>query len=155
MASVPLHLLTANETKLWAAGGQLQRALAAKLANQYRSGAGVLAWTGYLIAYVQPNGIARCLAPPFTHHERHEIANKPTPADCPCAEFYDPEHGGPWKHRNSADHHPACQFDRDAIKTITENNRLHGQGMGRPDLLIRLREEARGERGAKTGARKG
>ncbi len=153
--NVPLHLFTRVETALWVAGGQTQRALAAKLANQYRTGVGVLSCTYLLIAYVQPNGLVRLLAPPFQRFEPYQIANKPRTDECACADFFDPETGGPWRNRGSEDHHPVCMFDRHALRVAVGNNRLHAEGKARPDTLDRLREEARGERGNKTGARTG
>lgn len=155
MSDVKLHLFTRDETIQWLAGGQLQRALAAKVANNYRANVGILSVTGYLIAYVEPNGSIQELSPPFKSYARHEISNKPTVEQCACRNFFDPEIEGPWSLRNSSEHHPICQFQKDALEVGLLNNRLAENGNLRDDTLRRAQEEIRGKRGEKTGARRG
>lgn len=155
MSDVPLHMLTGNETKMWLGAGALRKAIAEKIRFNYPSGAAVLSISGHLIAYVQPNGAVRELPPPHRRFEKWQIANKPKPNECACREFYDPEIGGPWRLRGTDDHHPVCEFDQHAVRVLTRNNELHAQGEQRPDLLLRLREVERGERGNKTGPRTG
>ncbi len=155
MSDVPIHLLTPGECKLWFGAGTLRRAIAEKLKNQYRTGVGVLAFDGSLIAYVQPDGAARELAPPFQHFERWQIANIPPVTECACRRFYDPENGAPWSERKSPDHHPTCEFDRYVFETMKIYNQEIAAGRRRPDALTRIRDELRGRRGPKTGARTG
>jgi hypothetical protein len=96
------------------------------------------------------------MAPPFNWYSRHDIANKPELQACPCANFYDPEIQGPWKLRNSSEHHPICQFDQTSMETFNRLSRAHSEGTRkRADDWTRTREEVRGERGAKTGPRRG
>lgn len=110
---VPVHRLNTPQIKLWLFGGDIRRRMASNLAKRYKAGCGVCAPTLYLIAYVAPNGSIRELQPPFKKYEMHEIANQPhTSNECQCAEFFDPEVGGPWRERGTDAHHPLCQFDR-------------------------------------------
>lgn len=155
MPSVPLHLLTRNETVVWLLKGEAQRGIASKLTKEYREGVGILSFTGYLIAYVQPNGAIRELTPPFSRHDRHEVANKPSVGKCACADFFDPEIQGPWKLRNSPDHHPLCQFDKYAQAVFSKLSTLPVRVATREDTMKRVQEEVMGTRGEKTGPRRG
>lgn len=109
---VPIHRLNSPQTLLWLFGGEPQRRMASNLAKRYPCGVGVCAATLRLIAFVDPKGNARHLPPPHKLYEMHQISNQPLVTECQCADFFDPEIGGPWRMRGTEDHHPLCQFER-------------------------------------------
>jgi hypothetical protein len=93
------------------------------LSKMYRGGVGVCSATLRLMAMVAPNGTYRMLAPPFRKYEMWQIANKPEVLglECPCADYFDPEVGGPYRERGpAAGHHPMCQFDRTSSVVFKE-----------------------------------
>lgn len=109
----PLHRLNQPRTKMWLISVTNKRRTAAALARIYRGGVGVCSATLYLIAVVNPDGTYRELTSPFKRYEMWQIANKPEAigVECPCADYYDPEVGGPYRERGVNGHHPMCQFD--------------------------------------------
>lgn len=109
---VPIHRLNTPQTLLWLFRGDPQRRMASNLAKRYASGVGVCSATLRLIAYVAPGGGIRELTPPHKLYEMHQISNKPEVTECQCAAFFDPEVKGPWRERDTSEHHPLCQFDR-------------------------------------------
>lgn len=112
---VPLHRLNTPQTKLWLFGGDIRRRMAANLSKRYRAGVGVCSATLRLIAFVDPRGNIRDLPPPHKLYKMFEMSNQPMVSECQCAAFFDPEVGGAWRERGTAEHHPLCQFDRTAI----------------------------------------
>lgn len=112
---VPVHRLNTPQIKLWLFGGDIRRRMASNLSKRYPAGCGVCSPTLHLIAYVDPRGGIRDLAPPFKTYKMHEIANQPMVTECQCASFFDPEVGGPWRERGTDEHHPLCQFDRTSM----------------------------------------
>lgn len=121
---VALHRLNSPQTVLWLLGGETRRRMAANLVRRYPSGLGVLSATLHLIAYVNPRGGIRELPPPHRRYQMHEISNQPTLVECQCASFYDPESGGPWRDRQSNEHHPMCQFEKFSIEIYDQASRL-------------------------------
>lgn len=109
---VPIHRLNTPQTKLWLFGGDIRRRMASNLSKKYPSGVGVCSATLRLIAYVDPRGGIRELMPPHKLYKMHEVSNQPMVTECQCASFFDPEVGGPWRERDTYEHHPMCQFDR-------------------------------------------
>lgn len=153
MAEVPLHRLNTPQTLLWNFGGNVRRKMANHLSKRYPTGVGVLNRSQDLVAFVAPNGNIRELKPPFTRYEMWQIANRPRPLQCPCAEFFDPEIQGPWRDRGlEGEHHPFCQFDRTAQLAYTKTLREAQAGASkmRPDAWYRSRQFVRGERGEKS-----
>ena len=140
-AETPLHKFTPNLTRAWLFGGQLQKALATKLAKDYPSGVGVVSATMYLIAYVQPNGAVRELLPPFRRYERWQMANAPEHQMCECQQWIDTETGEAWKVRNPQKHHPVCTWRRMAARVFDRHNQEALSGKARPDLLSRISRE--------------
>lgn len=137
-----MHRLSTPLTKVWLMGGEPRRAIAASLARKYRTGVGVCAATCRLIAYVAPNGGIQELAPPHREVQRWDLANAPIVSECPCAGFYDPEIGGPWRLRGSEQHHPLCQYDRQVFQTFemaARKSELPADLASRPDLWQKLR----------------
>jgi hypothetical protein len=122
ICNIPMHRLNTPATKMWFIGGALRRQIASALAKRYRSGCGVLTRTLYLIAFVAPDERIRELAPPHRQFEMWQIANQPSPQDCQCSIFYDPESGGPWlgNPKSQTHHHPVCQFERAAKPTFRQ-----------------------------------
>lgn len=116
---VPIHRLNTPQTKLWLFGGDIRRRMAANLSKRYRSGVGVCSATLRLIAYVDPRGGIRDLPPPHKLYKMHETSNQPMVSECQCASFYDPEVKGPWRDRDTSDHHPMCQFDGTSSAVFT------------------------------------
>jgi hypothetical protein len=150
---IPLHQLTNSQTKVWLLGGDFRSHIAAHFLKEHPSGYGVVAWRGQLIAYVNPRGAVRELAPPFQRIDRREVANQPKPVECACAGYYDPEVQGPWRERNVEGHHPFCQFHKfshEVFNKVLERS-MHGQL--RPDEHMREVERIMGTRGEKTGIR--
>lgn len=64
------------------------------------------------VAKVLPSGKIELAKAPYTRYAMWQMSNNPTPANCHCADFVDPEVVGPWKVRNSERHHPMCIYDR-------------------------------------------
>lgn len=130
----PLHRLNTPLTKIWLLRGAVQRTLAIALVrNHYRGGVGICAANMDLIATVDPTGRVRELPPPFRRYELWQTANAPPPgAGCPCAEFFDPEVGGAHRERGSNEHHPFCQFEREAKRTFTQAQGRAAERIGIP-----------------------
>jgi hypothetical protein len=162
----PLHRLNTPLTKLWLISPHGRAAMARALARRYQSGVGVCAATLRLIAVVTPTGAVRELAPPHQLFEMWQIANQPKPVECPCANFFDPEVKGAYRHRSNGEHHPFCQFDRSAMSVFNaakaaasyrldlpteggvimvdgERKRSTVKAQARPDEWERLRDEQR------------
>ena len=169
----PLHRLNIPRTKMWLISESTKRRMAAAFARMYRGGVGICSATLRLMAVVNPNGTFRELAPPFKKYEMWQIANKPAVPVCPCADFFDPEVGGPWSQRGpSAGHHPHCQFDQTSMAVFVRSQQLAAERIGlkftsegvpyvgedsqaskdaakiltraRPDEWLKLRQEYRG-----------
>lgn len=123
--------------------------MASALVRRYAGGVGVLSATQRLFALVDPRGNVRELPPPHRRYEMWQIANRPEVPECPCANFFDPEVGGPWRERGGqAGHHPICQFDRSAARVWDiavkqgEERQARGQNpQARPDEWLKIREE--------------
>lgn len=133
----PLHRLNTPLTKIWLIGGAIRRTLAAALSRRYRAGVGICAANMDLIATVDPRGAVRELSPPFRRYELWQLANAPPPGEgesaCPCGEYFDPECGGPWRTRESRDHHPFCQFERVSARVFKQ---AQGQAAERVGIKI-------------------
>jgi len=155
------HQLTNNQTKLWLLGGDTRREIAANIATHYHGErpVGVVAWRGQLIAWIGTRGEVKLLSPPFQRVHRNAVENSPAPQSCACAEYYDPEVGGPWKNRDLPNsHHPYCQFDKTSHTVFGAMMRKacqSGANALRPDEHLRERDRALGKAGEKSGARKG
>jgi len=150
--NIPLHRLTSAQVKVWLMGGELQRQQAENLRRRYPGGVGVLSPTQCLFAYVRPDGSVQSLTPPFRRYLISEIANRPTLEQCPCAEYFDPESGGPWKLRaRDGEHHPICQYKPTSMTVFNLLMRAHREeNAKRPDDMRRAEERALGVRGEKT-----
>jgi hypothetical protein len=165
MSAVPLHRLNTPQTKLWNFGGILQRKMASQLARKYRTGVGLLDFRQLLIAYINPTGGVRTLAPPHQFYPMWMIANAPRPLECPCADFIDLENQAPWRERGTSQHHPMCQFDKHSqavYRRIMRETQEGAQSLAeirervkrqRPDAWTRVQEEVRGTRTSKSGPR--
>ena len=119
----PLHRLNVPRTKMWLISDANKRRTSDALSKLYRGGVGVCSATLRLMALVAPNGTYRELAPPFRKYEMWQIANKPHTLglECQCAEYFDPEVGGPYRERGpAAGHHPMCQFDQTSSVVFRE-----------------------------------
>lgn len=136
--------------KMWFISIESRRQIARKLVQIYRGGCGVVSPTlQRLFAVVEPSGAVRDLAPPHHLVEMWELANAPkADGECACANFVDPEIGGPWRLRQTEEHHPMCQFDRHAMRTFKEAQkrsisriREGRRSIERPDEWTRIRKE--------------
>ncbi len=121
----PLHRMNQTQTLAWLTVPAWRRKFIEHLLRErYRGGFGVCSATLRLIATVNPRGALVELAPPHRLFEMHEVANAPAPPRCPCAEYYDPEVGGPFRERGREhEHHPLCQFDKTAKPVFKEAQR--------------------------------
>lgn len=148
----PIHRLNTPQMKMWLASESWKREQAARLAERYRGGVGLLSPTMFLFATVDPRGNIRAYVPPFRRYEMWQIANQPETERCPCGDFFDPEVQGPWRDRPDFErgvHHPLCQFDPHAQKVFVlaasrANERLdrgEENPQERPDEWIKIREE--------------
>lgn len=148
----PLHRLNTPQIKSWLSIDSWKHEQAARLAERYRTGVGVLSPTMYLFALVDPRGGIRELVAPFHRYEMWQIANQPETEECPCGQFFDPEAQGPWRTRPEFErgvHHPFCQFDpfaknvfaRAAAMAIDRLEQGHGNPQARPDEWNRIRTE--------------
>ena len=152
------YQLSKTQSEMWLHGGSFRQRVATHIVSKYPEGAAVVEFYGRVIAMVAPNGSVRELSPPFKRMHRNQISISPRPQQCACANFFDPEVGGPWKLRPGVEHrhHPFCEFNLtshrvfDAITTA-----IQCQGSVRPDEHLREEERQLGLRGEKTGARRG
>ena len=164
--TLPLHLLTNRQTKLWVTLPGVRRVMAQELLRRYPNGCHVLAWRGLKhFCNVDPVGRVHELPPPFRQYDRSQIANKPHVPDCACADMHHEEYGS-W--RNHPDfqkglHHPYCQFDATSEQVYREvfllktGGETHFPSVGkvrtiptRPDEVDRARERAQGKRNEKS-----
>jgi hypothetical protein len=150
----PLHRLNTPQVKMWLASESWRREHAARLAEKYRGGVGVLSPTMYLFVVVDPRGVITERQPPYHRFEMHQIDNQPEPERCPCGDYFDPEARGPWRLRpefERGEHHPLCQFDPFSKRTfyraaVMANDRLdrgEENPQERPDEWLKIREAAR------------
>ena len=153
----PIHRLNKPQSQLWFIN---HRQIAAELVRLYPGGVGVLVWSQHLIAVVNPRGAATPMPPPFKWYPIWMIANKPTPPECPCADYIDPEVQGPWRERGTDEHHPHCQFEKTAVKGFLTAQKLAVDRMianpkgtanaqERPDEWIRIRDQIREQDGVR------
>lgn len=145
----PFHRLTEDQTKYWLLAGPLRAKLVSNLIKRYPSGVYVCSATLFVIGHVDSRGAVTEAPPPFRSVERWDLANKPQPKECHCADFTDPENSGKaWRERGSEEHHPLCQYDPQVFVTFQKASAPGAieQLKKRPDTWIRLRKEAR-ERG--------
>lgn len=77
---------------------------------------------------------------PWRKCPQHMIANKPEPEECPCANYYYPECGGPWRDMGRPDqHHPVCQHAKHAAAVFNAVTAIPITEQ-RPDEMERLRQ---------------
>jgi len=154
---VPIHRMNSLQATAWVRGGEPRRFLGAFFAKTYPDGCAVTECGYRLIGWVDKKGNCFDIPPPHRSIHFSKVANAPkADFDCPCREFYDPEIGGPWKLRNSSEHHPQCQFEPASMKVwalLKSRGFMAPAGVApwmhkapemRPDYLEMLRQEARG-----------
>ena len=90
----PLHRLNTPQMKMWLISENWRREQAARFADKYRGGVGVLSPTMFLFATVNPRGVIIERQAPFHRFEMWQIANQPETQFCPCGDFFDPEGRG-------------------------------------------------------------
>lgn len=131
-ASLPLHRLGESHTVAWLMkkGGRLL--LEQTLRNLYPGGVGVCIDTCKLVAYINPIGGVRELSQPWPEYPIHVMVNNPSPSECPCREFLDPEVGGAWAERGTGEHHPFCMYREGSLERYAHFVRL-GHAAKRPD----------------------
>jgi hypothetical protein len=142
----------------WLRRGEPRRVLGSFLCKLYPGG-GAVTECGYrLVGWFNKAGECYDLMPPWRSVHFSKTANAPKAQEnCPCLEFYDAEIQGPWKMRNSPEHHPQCQFEPASMKvwsTLYKRGIVAPMGIDpqtlkpvelRPDAMEKIRQECRNQ----------
>ena len=152
MSEYPLIRLDPNQSRLWWLNQGGRQLIARVFARRYGTCI-VLTDDCLAVGKVDARGGIELARAPYHRHQMWEVHNKPVLAECHCADFIDPEIGGPWRNRNSERHHPMCIYDRPAAAVFGHFARLNQAPSNvvveelkrqRPDAWVRARAEMEG-----------
>lgn len=76
------------------------------------------------------------LQPPQPRYPMWRIDNKPNPADCHCATFYEPDIAGPWSLKKINAHHRFCQYHPKAVENF--NREVAQHRAANPDVYAQM-----------------